>query len=121
MIDSIVEELSNLTVMETVELTKKLEKKWNISAIDNSSAKKNTNERPAESKTKSVYDIHLKSVGLKRIRVISIVREFLKSSLKDAKEKIDLVPTIIKSSVAKEDAEKLKKKIEMEGAKIELK
>lgn len=121
MIDKIINQLSNLTVLEIVELINKLEKKWNIKNVNHLQGGADNLKNKDEIVNKTHYDLHLKSVGDKRIKIISIVRDIIGSGLKDAKNKIDSVPNIIKSSILKKDAEKLKIMLEKEGAQVELK
>ena len=120
MIDKIITQLSSLTILEIVELANKLEKKWNIS-INTSSSLSTDSKSTSKSVDKSDYDIYLKSVGAKRIKIISMIREIIGSGLKEAKNKIDSAPVTIKTSVPKKEAYDIKKKLELEGAKIELK
>jgi len=119
MIDKIIDQLSKLTVIEIVELASRLEKKWNISVNQNniSSSKSDDNSQ----KKKSDYDILLKEVGSKRIKIISLVKEITGLGLKESKNKIDSVPVVIKKSVPVDQAQKIKEKLEKEGAKIDLK
>jgi large subunit ribosomal protein L7/L12 len=120
-IDSIIDQLSNLTILEIVELSNKLEEKWNVRVSNLKESKLESSKKSKITQDKLNYDLHLISVGSKRIKIISIVRDIIKTGLKEAKSKIDMAPTMIKSSILKKDAEKLKKKLEDEGAKVELK
>jgi large subunit ribosomal protein L7/L12 len=117
--EQIVDQLSKLTVIEIVELASKLEKKWNVSLIQNNTPTIKSDDNIQ--KKKSVFDIILKEVGGKRIKIISLVKEITGLGLKESKNKIDSIPVVIKKSVPVEQAQKVKEKMESEGAKIDLK
>jgi len=123
MIKEIVEKLSNFTILDIIKLTEELEKKWNISSkeIDNSLSNNSSSINIKKKADKNSFDLYLQSAGNKRIKVISLVKKIMNIGLKEAKDKIDSVPTIIKESISKEEAEKLRDELENEGAKIELK
>ena len=124
-IEKIVDELSNLTVMEAAELSKALEEKWGVSAAaavavaaQGAAASDAGGDAAAE---KSEFDIILTAVGDKKINVIKEVRAITGLGLKEAKDLVEGAPKEIKGGVAKKDAEEFKKKLEAAGAKVELK
>ena len=107
-LEKLVEELSTLTVLEAAELSKLLEEKWGVSAA-----------APVE--VKDEFTVMLTAIGDKKINVIKAVREITGLGLKEAKDLVEAAPKAVKESVPKADAEKLKAKLEAEGAKVELK
>ena len=107
-LEKLVEELSALTVLEAAELSKLLETKWGVSAA-----------APVE--VKDEFTVVLAAAGDKKINVIKAVREITGLGLKEAKDLVEAAPKAVKEGVPKADAEKLKAKLEAEGAKVELK
>ena len=117
-LNKIVDELSKLTVVEAAELSKQLEDKWGVTAAAPVAAAPVV-AAPAEEQ--SEFTVFLTAVGDKKINVIKEVRAFTGLGLREAKNLVDAAPKEIKSSVAKKDAEEVKKKLEAAGAKVELK
>ena len=124
-IEKIVDELSNLTVMEAAELSKALEEKWGVSAAaavavaaPGAAASDAGGDAAAE---KSEFDVILTAVGDKKINVIKEVRTITGLGLKEAKDLVEAAPKPVKEGVEKAEAEELKKKLEAAGAKVELK
>jgi large subunit ribosomal protein L7/L12 len=77
---------------------------------------------PAEvEEAKSTFDVHLKTAGDKKIQVIKVVRSATGLGLKEAKDLVEAAPKLVKEGLSKEDAEKLKKELEEQGATVELK
>jgi large subunit ribosomal protein L7/L12 len=70
---------------------------------------------------KSTFDVHLKTAGEKKIQVIKVVRSATGLGLKEAKDLVEAAPKLVKEGLSKEDAEKLKKELEEQGATVELK
>ena len=121
-LNKIIEELSNLTVVEAAELSKQLEEKWGVSAaaaVAAPVAGVAVGGAPAEEKDE--FTIVLASAGDKKINVIKEVRAITTLGLKEAKDLVEGAPKEIKSGVNKKDAEEMKKKLEAAGAKVELK
>ena len=118
-LNKIVDQLSKLTVVEAAELSKQLEDKWGVTAAAPVAAAPVAAATPAEEK--SEFTVFLTAVGDKKINVIKEVRAFTGLGLKEAKDLVEAAPKEIKSSVAKKDAEEAKKKLEVAGAKVELK
>jgi large subunit ribosomal protein L7/L12 len=117
-LNKIVDQLSKLTVVEAAELSKQLEDKWGVTAAAPVAAAPVV-AAPAEEK--SEFTVFLTTVGDKKINVIKEVRAFTGLGLKEAKDLVEAAPKEIKSGVAKKDAEEAKKKLEVAGAKVELK
>ena len=118
-LNKIVDQLSKLTVVEAAELSKQLEDKWGVTAAAPVAAAPEAESTLAEEK--SEFTVFLTAVGDKKINVIKEVRAFTGLGLKEAKDLVEAAPTEIKSGVAKKDAEEAKKKLEVAGAKVELK
>lgn len=124
-LEKLVDELSNLTVMEAAELSKMLEEKWGVSAaapVAVAAAAPGAaagGEAAAEEKTE--FDVILAEAGDKKINVIKEVRAITGLGLKEAKDLVEGAPKPIKEGVGKDEAEELKKKLEEAGAKVELK
>ena len=124
-IEKIVDELSNLTVMEAAELSKALEEKWGVSAAaavavaaPGSAASDAGGDAAAE---KSEFDVILTAAGDKKINVIKEVRTITGRGLQEAKDLVDAAPKPGKEGAAKDEAEEIKKKLEEAGASVEVK
>ncbi len=116
----LVEEVENMTVLELSELVKVLEKKFGVSAAAVAVAGPAAGAAGGE-EAKSTFDVELTDAGAAKIAVIKAVKEALALGLKEAKDLVDGVPSMLKSGVKKEDADELKKKIEDAGGKVTLK
>ena len=119
----IVEDLSNLTVLEAAELSKMLEEKWGVSAAAPVAvAAAGAAAAPAEAaEEKTEFDVVLADAGAQKINVIKEVRAITGLGLKEAKDLVESAPKPIKEGVAKDEAEKIKAQLEGAGAKVELK
>src|SRR3954451_20451471 len=121
-LNTIVDSLSALTVMEASELVKKLEEKWGASAAAVAVAGPaggGAAAAPAEEKTE--FTVVLAAAGDKKIEVIKEVRAITGLGLKEAKDLVEGAPKPVKEGVNKDEAEKLKAQLEKAGAKVELK
>lgn len=124
-LEQIVEELSNLTVLEAAELSKMLEEKWGVSAAAPvavaavAGGAAGGAEGGAEEKDE--FTVVLTSAGDKKINVIKEVRAITGLGLKEAKELVESAPKEVKADVPKAEAEEMKKKLEEAGASVELK
>ncbi len=123
--EQIVEHLSNMPVIEIVNLVKDLEEKWGVSAAPAAAPMMMAPmaaAAPAEAEEeKTEFDVVLADAGGKKIQVIKVVRELTGLGLKEAKELVESAPKAIKEGVGKEEAEDVKKKLEEAGAKVEVK
>jgi len=121
-LEKLVEELSALTVLEAAQLSKLLEEKWGVSAAAPVAvaAAPGAAAAPA-AEAKDEFTVVLAAAGDKKINVIKAVREITGLGLKEAKDLVEGAPKPVKEAVPKADAEKLKAKLEAEGAKVELK
>lgn len=118
-IANLAKELVNLTVTEVNELTIILKKDYGLeSNHDNITETDPINQEQKKENLK--YNIILKSSGTSKLAVVKLIKEITGRGLKDSKELVDSVPTTIKESLNKEEAELLKKKFEEIGAEIEL-
>jgi large subunit ribosomal protein L7/L12 len=119
-IETIVEQLSTLTVLEAAELAKALEAHWGVSAAAQVAAAAPALAEAVEEKTE--FDVIIASAGDKKLDVIKAVREIAPQlTLPQAKTLVESAPQKIKEGVSKEEAEKCKKVLEAAGAKVELK
>src|SRR5216117_4096760 len=116
-LNAIVDNLSSLTVMEAAELAKLLEEKWGVSAA----APVAVAAGAAPAVEKEEFDVILLSAGDKKIQVIKEVRAITSLGLKEAKELVEGAPGTVKEGVSKQEAEEIKKKLEAQGAVVELK
>jgi len=123
-LEKIAENLSNLTVIEAAELSTMLEEKWGVSAAAPvavaaaSSGAEGGGETAAE---KDAFDVVLASIGDKKINVIKEVRAMTGLGLKEAKDLVEGAPNTVKEDLTKDEAEKIKAKLEEAGATVELK
>ena len=118
----LVDDLSQLTVLEAADLAKMLEEKWGVSAaaaVAVAAAPGGAAAAPVEEKTE--FTVVLTSHGEKKIEVIKEVRALTGLGLKEAKELVEGAPKPIKEGVNKDEAEKVKAQLEKAGAKVELK
>jgi large subunit ribosomal protein L7/L12 len=118
-LNKIIEDLSNLTVVEAAELSKQLEEKWGVTAM--AAAAPAAAAGGATEEAKDDFTIMLISAGDKKINVIKEVRAATSLGLKEAKDLVEGAPKEVKSGVNKKDAEEIKAKLEAAGAKVELK
>jgi large subunit ribosomal protein L7/L12 len=123
--NTLVEQLSGLTVLEVSDLVKKLEEKWGVSAaapvavaaVGGAGA---AAAAPVEEKT--AFDVILKETGGNKIAVIKEVRACVAGlGLAEAKALVEGAPKTLKEGITKAEAEEIKKKIEAAGAKVEIK
>jgi large subunit ribosomal protein L7/L12 len=119
-LDKIVEELSKLTVLEAAELSKKLEETWGVSAAAPVAVA--AAAAPAAAvEEKTEFDVILTDVGASKIGVIKVVREITGLGLTEAKAVVESAPKAVKEAVSKDEAQKIKAKLEEAGAKVDVK
>jgi large subunit ribosomal protein L7/L12 len=124
--NTIVEQLSGLTVLEIAGLVKQLEEKWGVSAAAPVAAvaapAAGAGAAPAAAEEKTTFEVVLKEMGSNKIGVIKEVRGAVPGlGLAEAKALVEGAPKTIKEGVTKAEAEEIKKKIEAAGAKVEIK
>jgi large subunit ribosomal protein L7/L12 len=122
-LQSLVDDLSKLTVLEAADLAKMLEEKWGVSAAAAVAVAAAPGAAgaaaPAEEKTE--FTAVLAAIGDKKIEVIKEVRALTGLGLKEAKDLVEGAPKPVKEGVSKDEAEKIKAQLEKVGAKVELK
>ncbi|MBQ1996871.1 MAG: 50S ribosomal protein L7/L12 [Alphaproteobacteria bacterium] len=118
-IQKLVEELSKLTVLEAVELSKALEETWGVSAAAAVAVAAGPVAAAAEEKTE--FDVVLAEAGANKLAVIKAVKDITGLGLGEAKALVESAPKAVKEAVAKDEAEKMKATLEAAGAKVELK
>ena len=121
-LDKIVEQISELTLLEASDLVKMLEEKLGVSAaapVAMAAMPAAASAEPEEEQTE--FDVILKEIGPKKINVIKAVRQLTALGLKEAKDVVDSAPSTVMEAVSKEAAEDAKAKLEEAGAVIELK
>ena len=120
----IVDDLSKLTVLEAAELAKLLEEKWGVSAaaaVAVAAAPAAGGGAAAAAEEQTEFTVVLKSGGDKKINVIKEVRAITGLGLKEAKDLVEAGGKAVKEGVSKDEAQKLKKQLEDQGAVVELK
>jgi large subunit ribosomal protein L7/L12 len=120
--EQIIEAVSKMTVLEVADLVKAFETKFGVSAaapVAMMAAPGAAGAAAAEEKTE--FTVELKDAGANKINVIKEVRTITGLGLKEAKDLVEGAPKVVKEGVSKEEAEKIKKQLEVAGAKVELK
>jgi len=123
-LNTIVDQLSELTVMEAAELAKLLEEKWGVSAaapVAVAAGGPAAGGEAAAVEEKDEFDVVLVSAGDKKIQVIKEVRAITGLGLKEAKELVEGAPKPVKEAVSKDEAQELKEKIEAAGGQVDVK
>jgi len=120
----LVDELSTLTVLEAAELSKLLEDKWGVSAaapVAVAAAPAAGVAAPAPAEEQTEFTVILAKAGDKKINVIKEVRAITGLGLKEAKDLVEGAPKTVKEGVSKDEAAKLRKQLEDQGAGVEVK
>lgn len=121
--EALIEQLSNLTVLQIADLVSDLEEKWGVSAAAAVAVAPGTggvtDGGPTVEKTE--FDVVLTSFGAKKIAVIKEIRGITGLGLKEAKALVEGVPTNVKEGISKDEAEEIVKKLEEAGAAAEVK
>ena len=122
--EEFINQLSTLTVVELVQLTKALEDKWGVKAAPvavAAAAGPATAAPAAAAEEKTEFTVVLKNGGANKIGVIKVVREVTGLGLKDAKDLVDGAPKEVKAGVNKTEAQEIEKKLKEAGAEVEVK
>jgi large subunit ribosomal protein L7/L12 len=124
-VDTVFEQLGSMTVLELVELKKKIEEEWGVTAaapvaVAAVGAPAAGGDAGA-AEEKDSFDVVITAAGDKKIQVIKVVRAATGLGLKEAKDVVDGAPGTVKEALAKDEAEKLKAELEEAGASVELK
>lgn len=122
-IEDVIGLVEGLSVLELADLVKKMEEKFGVTAAAPMAmmAAGGGAVAAAGEEVKDEVDVILTSTGDKKIQVLKVVREITGLGLKEAKELVDTAPKPVKEGVKKAEAEEMKKKLEAEGAKVEIK
>ena len=125
-VDKVFDELGKMTVLELVELKKKLEDEWGITAaapvaVAAAGAAPAAGGDGAAAEEQTAFDVVLTGAGDKKIQVIKVVRAVTGLGLKEAKDLVDSAPNPVKEGAAKEEADSIKAQLEEAGATVELK
>ena len=121
--EELIDALSQLKVLEVVDLVKALEEKWGVSAaaaVAVAAAPAAGAAAPA-AEEKTEFNVTMTSFGANKVGVIKVIREITGLGLKEAKDLVEGVPSSVKEGVPKAEAESIKKKLEDAGAAAEIK
>jgi large subunit ribosomal protein L7/L12 len=119
--EKLVGEIEKMSVLDLAELVKILEDKFGVSAAAPAMMMAPAAGAVAAVEEKDSFDVEITDGGANKINVIKAVRELTEMGLKEAKDLVDTAPKVLKEGVKKEEAEKMKKKLEEAGAKVTLK
>ena len=119
--EEILETVSNMTVMEVVDLISAMEEKFGVSAAAAVAAAPGGAAEAAPEEEQTEFDVAMSSYGANKVSVIKVVRSLTGLGLKEAKDLVESAPTNIKEAVSKDEAEEIKKKLEEAGASVEIK
>ncbi len=119
--DDILEAISNMTVMEVVELISAMEERFGVSAAAAVAAAPAADGAAAAVEEQTEFDVILAGFGDNKVGVIKAVRAATGLGLKEAKEMVESAPATLKEAMSKGEAEELKKALEEAGAKVDLK
>ena len=125
-VDKIFDQLGSMSVLELVELKKRIEDEWGITAaapvaVAAPGAAAPAADGAAAAEEKTAFDVVLQSAGDKKIQVIKVVRAITGLGLKEAKDLVDGAPNTIKEGVAQDEADSIKTQLEEAGASVEVK
>jgi len=119
--DEIIEAIGSKTVIELNELIEAFKTKFNVSVVAAAAPAAGGAAAPA-AEEQTEFEVVLKEAGAKKIQVIKVIREIISGlGLKEAKEIVDSAPKTIREGASKAEAEEIKKKLEEQGAVVELK
>lgn len=119
--EDMLETISNMTVVEVVDLISAMEEKFGVSAAAPVAAAAPAAGGEAAAEEKTEFDVVMSSFGENKVSVIKAVRAITGLGLKEAKDMVEGAPTTVKEAVSKDEAEEVKKKLEEAGAKVEVK
>ena len=121
-VDTILEQLGSMSVLELVELKKKIEDEWGITAAAPVAVAAAGGGGAAEApEEKTAFDVVLTGAGQQKIQVIKVVRAITGLGLKEAKDLVDSAPQPVKEGINQEEADSLKAQLEEAGADVEIK
>jgi large subunit ribosomal protein L7/L12 len=120
-VDTIFESLGKMSVLELVELKKKIEEEWGITAAAPVAVAAAGGAASAEAEEKTAFDVVLTGAGQQKIQVIKVVRAITGLGLKEAKDLVDSAPKPVKEGIAQDEADSIKAQLEEAGAEVEVK
>ena len=125
-VDTVFEQLGSMSVLELVELKKKIEDEWGITAaapvaVAAAGAGAAGDGAAAAAEEKTSFDVVLEAAGAQKIQVIKVVRAITGLGLKEAKDLVDSAPKPVKEGVAEDEANSIKAQLEEAGAGVEIK
>ena len=123
-VEEIAEQLGKLTLLEAAQLSKLLQEQWGVSAaapVAVAAVAGTAGAPAAAAEEQTEFDVVLQAAGEKKIQVIKVVRELTALGLKEAKDLVDGAPKAVKEKVTKAEAEDMKKKLEEQGATVQVK
>src|SRR6187455_3033792 len=123
-VDTVFEQLGSMTVLELVELKKKIEDEWGITAaapVAVAAPGAAAGDGGAAAEEKTSFDVVLTGAGQQKIAVIKVVRAITGLGLKEAKDLVDNAPNAVKEGVTQEEADSIKGQLEEAGASVEVK
>jgi len=123
-VDTVFEQLGKMSVLELVELKKKIEDEWGITAaapVAVAAAPAAGGDGAAAAEEQTSFDVVLTGVGAQKIQVIKVVRAITGLGLKEAKDLVDSAPKPVKEGVAQDEADSIKSQLEEAGASVEIK
>ena len=123
-VDTVFEQLGKMSVLELVELKKKIEDEWGITAaapVAVAAAPAAGGDGAAAAEEQTSFDVVRTGVGAQKIQVIKVVRAITGLGLKEAKDLVDSAPKPVKEGVAQDEADSIKSQLEEAGASVEIK
>ena len=119
--EQVIDYIKNMSLMQAANMVKRLEQELGVSAAAPVAVAAVAGPAAAAAEEKTEFNVILAEAGEKKIQVIKVVRELTGLGLKEAKDLVDGAPKPVKEGVAKAEAETIKKKLEEQGAKVEIK
>jgi large subunit ribosomal protein L7/L12 len=119
--EEILEAIGNKSVLELADLIEAFKTKFNVTIAAGPVGGAGGGAAAPAVEEKTEFSVVLKTGGDKKIQVIKVVREITSLGLKEAKDAVDNAPTVVKEGISKAEAEEIKKKLEDQGAEVELK
>jgi large subunit ribosomal protein L7/L12 len=122
--EELIDALSNLKVMEVVDLIKALEEKWGVSAaapVAVAAVAGGGGAAAPAAEEKTEFTVTMSAFGANKVGVIKVIREITGLGLKEAKDLVEGVPSVVKEGIPKKDADDIKKKLEEAGAAADIK
>jgi large subunit ribosomal protein L7/L12 len=119
--EDILETISNMSVMEVVDLISAMEEKFGVSAAAAVAVAAGPAAAAEAAEEQTEFNVVLASFGANKVSVIKVVRELTGLGLKEAKDLVEGAPSVVKEAVAKAEADSIKAKLEEAGASVEIK